>query len=246
MPRSVQQYLDAHEGNAEEALKAAVRDVAQRESQNTAARAFRRAYQPLIEALKLPADVDTDSEQEAQTLAARTLESLSQSDDSEDDAASILLAELVDRLKLDLAPLEELADNATDAQVSAALDLALKPVTEPLGRVQTLEREQAVNKAAQAAGVPADALAEFLGDRVPVSRKVKGEDGTETDVYGLGEGESWKALGEFKTVQALAGTGSKPEPKAAPTGVVGGKATPRVLTDEEYRAEIRARQDVAF
>lgn len=54
MPRTLQQYLDDHQGDAEKALAAAVADVAARENENGTARSFRRTFEPLLRELEIP------------------------------------------------------------------------------------------------------------------------------------------------------------------------------------------------
>src|SRR5689334_779602 len=120
MAQTVQKYLDAHDGDAEKALAAAVADVGKRENQNTSARAFKRAYSPLVESLKLPTDVDSESETEAQTLAARALTTLQAKPDREADPEALdTLRDLLDAYKehtgIDLVgTLEAIPENATD------------------------------------------------------------------------------------------------------------------------------------
>ncbi len=90
-----------------------------------------------------------------------------------------------------------------------------------------LQREQAITKAALALGKPQDALAEILEGKTLTSRPVKAEDGKESQEWGIGEGDKFKPLSEMRSIQLL-GTAEKPaeQPKAAPTGVVGGKNAP--------------------
>lgn len=102
-----------------------------------------------------------------------------------------------------------------------------------------LLQERVLDNAAKFAGVDRTDLAEFLGDRKPVSRQVKdGEN--EVEVYGLGEGDAWKPLTEFKAVQALASAPAQPaQPpaKPLPTGGAGQKAEPKTV--EQRTAEVR-------
>lgn len=168
MPRlkTPAQYVTDHE-TPEAAVEAAIADA---RSEGAAARRFKRAYTPLVEALKLSASVDdSDGAIDAARDAARdAVTALSASGDEESPAESFL-QELVERLGLDLAPLETLPDGATDAQAAQALDLALKPVTERFTRgdeavtaLTQREKADAVRTAAEAIGFKNN----VLGDRL--------------------------------------------------------------------------------
>ncbi|EYB69056.1 hypothetical protein DEIPH_ctg011orf0021 [Deinococcus phoenicis] len=244
MARNYQQYLDTHEGNAEEALKAAVRDVAQRESQNTAARAFKRAYSPLIESLKLPQDVDTDSEQEAQTLAARALDSLGQPAADEEteaviDALQAIIETYADATGIDLpALLDGLPESATDDDVTARIDEAFAPLTALQDRATRADLQDA----AAFAGKPVEALADYLEGKTWGRRTVKAEDGSEREEWGIGEGEKFKPLTAVPGLQAIASVQpDKPAPAPLPTGQRGG--TPKPKTAEDIASEKRSRPE---
>ena len=71
-------------------------------------------------------------------------------------------------------------------------------------------RALAVTRAATHLGIPEDALLEFLGDRAPVVQR-RTVDGQEVDVYGLGDGESFRPLAESSVIRALKGS-SAPVP----------------------------------
>ena len=58
MPRTLQQYLDDHNGDHAAALAAAVADVAQREGENGTARSFRRVFEPILRELDIPPTQD--------------------------------------------------------------------------------------------------------------------------------------------------------------------------------------------
>lgn len=239
MPKSVQQYLDAHEGNPEEALKAAVRDVAQRESQNAAARAFKRAYSPLIESLKLPVDVDTDSEQEAQALAARALDGLSTPDADAQatiEALRDVLDIYADATGIDLGEvLGNLPDGASDEEVEARIAEAFKPLDELRHRATRADLQDA----AAFAGKPVDALADYLEGKTWGKRIVKGEDGQEREVWGIGDGDNFKPLTDVPALRAIApAQPDKPAPAPLPTGQRGGNA-PAPKTVEQRTAELR-------
>ena len=240
MPKSVQQYLDAHEGNAEEALRAAVRDVAQRESQNTAARAFKRAYTPLVESLELPADVDTDSEQEAQALAARALDSLSAPPADKEaegviDALKAIIETYAEATGVDLlAALEGLPEDVADDAVEARLDEALAPISALKDRARRADLQDA----AAYAGKPVDALADYLEGKVWGKRTVTAEDGSEREEWGIGEGEAFRPLTEVPALRAIAPAAEKASPVPLPTGQRGGSA-PAVKTVEQRTAELR-------
>lgn len=241
MARNYQQYLDAHEGNAEEALRAAVRDVAQRESQNTAARAFKRAYAPLVESLKLPVDVDTDTEQEAQTLAARALDGLSKDGAAQtlaDVYAAALKAAGIDPDAL-LDRLQKLPEGASGDERAAAIAEHVKPVKDAAGRALELERKVSITEAAQALGKPADALAEILEGKTLEKRTVKGADGGESEQWGILQGDTFRPLSELRSIQLLApAQPDKPAPAPLPTGQRGGNARPV----DPVQARIEARK----
>lgn len=55
MPKTRQQYLDDHKGDAEAALDAAIADIDERERNNATARSFRRTFEPLLRELDIPA-----------------------------------------------------------------------------------------------------------------------------------------------------------------------------------------------
>lgn len=254
MAKTIKQYLAEHDDDPQAALAAAVADVGKRENQNSSARAFKRTYAPLVEAHKLPVDVDTDSEQEAGTLAARAIEKLSKPAPTpnegdaptreELDALQALLEEYAERTGIDLSAVaQSLPDNATDEQLAAAIDAAFQP----LKALQTDAYEGRLTLMAQATGKDREALREVLDGKTVELRKVKGEDGTEQDVWGIPQGDAFKPLTELRSIQLLGTpTPEKPTPAPLPTTQRGGTAAPRTLTDEEIRAEIRARQDVDF
>lgn len=244
MAKSWNQYLEAHEGDAEAAGKAAVADIAKRENQNTAARAFKRAYTPLVESLKLPADVDTDSEGEAQTLAARALEGVSKPGKDEDaeatiDALTALIETYAEKTGIDLsAVLDGLPDNADDEAVNARIDEAFKP----LSSLQSDAYNGKLAQAATALGKPADALAEILEGKTLEKRTVKAADGTESEQWGIPTGDTFKPLSDLKSIQLL-GTAQpdRPQPAPLPTGQRGGAHQPV----SAVQARIQAQQEQA-
>ena len=113
---------------------------------------------------------------------------------------------------------------------------------ERAGQADELEATVARTKAAQAVGVPEDALGEWLGDRKPVLGKVKDAEGKELEVYGLGSGESFKPLSSFSTLAALKGTGTPAPvtpPAAAFTGVGGSREAAQLITPLEKVAQAK-------
>lgn len=171
LARSVQEYLDANDGDAAKALTAAQRDVTQREGQNSSARAFQRAYTKLVETLKLPASPeDADAASDAALTAVRSL--------SEAGATSTQITAALKKAGLDPLKIEE--------QVKA-----LRTEAEQGAEGVKLKRELAYRDAADALGYDAAKLTKILRDEqgLPVKRtsKVTAEDGTEseTETWGI-------------------------------------------------------------
>lgn len=248
MAKNFAQYMAENENDAEAALKAAIADVGRRENQNSAARAFKRAYSSLIESLKLPVDVDTDSETEAQTLAARAVEQISNPAPATDgDAAEAqetidilreLLGEYAERTGIDpddiLSALEALPENATEQQQQDAIAGAFQPLT-------TLKQdayEGQLTLMAQAVNKDREALREVL-DGKPVELRKVTQDGQETEVWGIAQGDEFKPLTELRSVQLL-GSAEPPAPTrpAYPAQVVTG-SKPEAKTVETRAAELR-------
>jgi len=90
-----------------------------------------------------------------------------------------------------------------------------------------LKRQADLTEAAQALGKPADALAEILEGKTLEKRTVKAQDGSESEQWGIPQGDTFKPLSELKSIQLL-GTAQpdKPTPAPLPTGQRGGNAKP--------------------
>ena len=90
-----------------------------------------------------------------------------------------------------------------------------------------LKRQADLTEAAQALGKPADALAEILEGKTLEKRTVKAQDGTESEQWGIPQGDTFKPLAELRSIQLL-GTAQpdKPAPAPLPTGQRGGNAKP--------------------
>lgn len=179
--RTWQEYLDAHDGDAERAGKAARADVAERERQNSAARRFVDAYKPLIQQLKLPDNPDDAEAASAQALT--TVKQLQADAGSSSDASKQLEAAhaALKDLGIDPAKLKEGVD-AVKVKFTQAEEAA------------TLRRENAYGKAASALKFDPAKLARILRDEdgMPEQRKVKVQvtkDGQTTeeerDVWGI-------------------------------------------------------------
>ena len=171
LAKSVQDYLDAHDGDASKALATAQRDVAHREGQNSSARSFQRAYTKLVETLKLPTSPDdAEAASDAALAAAKAM--------SEAGASSAQMSKALSKLGLDPAKLEE--------QIGA-----LKTEAEQGAEGVKLRRELAYRDAADALGYDAGKLVKVLRDEqgLPIKRTVKttAEDGTEseTETWGI-------------------------------------------------------------
>ncbi|GGR31408.1 hypothetical protein [Deinococcus ruber] len=171
LAKTVQEYLDAHDGDAQKALAAAQRDVAHREGQNSAARGFQRAYTKLVEALKLPVNPDDDAAASDAALAA--IKGMSDAGASQTQINKVLT-----KLGLDPSKLEE--------QITA-----LKTEAAQGAEGVKLKRELAYRDAADALGYDAGKLTKILRDEqsLPVKRSVTvkneaGEDST-NEVWGI-------------------------------------------------------------
>lgn len=201
--KSVQDYLDAHDGDAAKALAAAQRDVAHREGQNSSARAFVRAYTKLVETLKLPTSPDdADAASDAALSAVRTL--------SEAGASSSQITAALTKLGLDPTKLEE--------QVAA-----LKAQAEQGAEGLKLKRELAYRDAADALGYDASKLTKILRDEqgLPEKRTVKTTvDGKEvsTDTWGFpsADGKTFTSLTDHADVKGFEAALKKEAAPAAP------------------------------
>lgn len=109
-----------------------------------------------------------------------------------------------------------------------------------------LEHTVTLSKAATATGVAQADLDEWLAGRPLTIKKVKQEDGNETDAYGLQVGEEFKPLDGFSTFTRLKTEAPPviPPPRSAPTGQVGAPAKP--LTDAEFLERKRNQADASF
>lgn len=110
-----------------------------------------------------------------------------------------------------------------------------------------LKRDRDLDSAAKVLNKPKDALAEILEGKTLTAQKGKAEDGTEVDVWGIGEGDAFKPLSDLKAVQYLASEPTAP-PKTAPAplplGGAGGKPQPK--TADQIAAEKRSRAEYSI
>ncbi len=202
--RTWQEYLDAHDGDAERAGKAARADVADRERQNSAARRFVDAYKPLIQHLKLPeSPEDADA---VSTQALTTVKGLQSAAGSSSDASKALEAAHAALKKLGIDP-EKITEGVAAAEAKFARAT----------KADELEREVTFGKAAAALKFDAAKLTRILRDEkgVPELRKVKVsvvKDGATTeedrDVWGIptldAQGkETFTALAEHPDVKGF-------------------------------------------
>lgn len=217
-----QEYLDAHDGDAEKAGKAARADVASRETQNSAARRFVDAYKPLIEHLKLSTSPDDAESASAQALAS--VKKLQTDAGTSTDASKALEAAH--------AALREIGIDPADLKGGIEGAKAKFAQAEKAGK---LERAAEYSKAAKALEFDADKLAHQLRDEpgVPELRKtkvkVRDANGTETeqeqDVWGVatrdaqGTETAFTPLAEHASVkgfEAALKIASTPTPAPAP------------------------------
>jgi len=126
-----------------------------------------------------------------------------------------------------LSRLQKLPESASDDDLSAAIAEHVKPVKDAAGRALELERKVSLTEAATALGKPADALAEILEGKTLEKRTVKATDGSESEQWGIPQGDTFKPLSELRSIQLL-GTAQpdKPAPAPLPTGQRGGNAKP--------------------
>lgn len=180
--KSWQEYLDANDGDADRAGRAARGDVADRERQNSAARRFVDAYKPLIQHLKL--SESPDDAESAGAQAVNTVKQLQTAAGSSGDATKQLEAahNALKELGIDPAKLKEGVEGAKAKFAEA-------------GEAGKLRRTAEFGKAAKALGFDEAKLAHQLRDEtaLPEQRKVKVKvrdaQGVETeqeqDVWGL-------------------------------------------------------------
>lgn len=171
--RTWQEYLDAHEGDAERAGRAARADVAERERQNSAARRFVDAYKPLIQHLKLPENPDDADATSSQALT--TVKQLQTDAGSSSDASKQLEAAHAALKKLGIDP-AKMGEGVAAAEAKFAR----------AATADTLERENSFSKAASALKFDPAKLTRVLRDEanLPELRKVKVQvtkDGTTTE-----------------------------------------------------------------
>lgn len=179
--KSWQEYLDAHDGDAERAGKAARADVAAREGQNSAARRFVDAYKGVIEGLGLPGNPeDAVSAAEQAAAAVKKLKDTAGSSDASSKALEAAHAAL---RELGIDP-EKIPEGVAAAQAKFA-----KGET-----ADKLQRQVEYGKAAQALGFDGAKLLHQLRDEagIPELRKQKVkvvQNGVETeqeqDVWGI-------------------------------------------------------------
>lgn len=172
--RTWQEYLDAHEGDAERAGRAARADVAERERQNSAARRFVDAYRPLVQHLQLPESPEDAESVSSQALAA--VKKLQADAGSSGDAAQRVTEYEAALRELGIDP-AKLKDGITSAKAKFAR----------AGDADKLEREAKFAQAAEKLGFDPKKLQHQLRDEtgLPEERKVKvkvrGADGNETE-----------------------------------------------------------------
>lgn len=203
--KSWQEYLDANDGDAERAGKAARADVAERERQNSAARRFVDAYKPLIQHLKLPESPDDAEAVGAQAIT--TVKQLQSDAGSSSDATKKLEAAHAALKKLGIDP-DKMSEGVAAAEAKFAR----------AGKADELERENTFSKAATALKFDATKLARVLRDErgLPELRKVKVKvvkDGAEAeeerDVWGIpaldadGKETGFVALSEHPDVKGF-------------------------------------------
>ncbi|WP_155300950.1 hypothetical protein [Deinococcus kurensis] len=173
--KSWDDYLAAADGDAEKAGKAARADVVERERQNSAARRFKDAYEPIVKALGLPESVDADDVDATRSRAQQAVTDLQGKSTAGTDAGKKLEAAHAALKKLGIDP-EKLTEGVAAAEAKFA----------QADKASTLEREVAFGKAAQALGFDSAKLARALRDEqgLPTLGKVKvkvTENGTEVE-----------------------------------------------------------------
>jgi hypothetical protein len=195
--KTVQQYLDAADGDATVALANARADVAAREKQNAAARRFRRAMEPLVGALDIDAELDED------TLAA-TARAAAERFTAQKDAAEQLKS-TAEQVKQGAAAIKAMEALGVTADFEAAVE-GLTARLAAAGEADKLKRQIALTSAASDLGFDADKLTRILRDEAaaPVKRKVKGADGTEAEQWVIpGDGEAFTVLTDHADVAAF-------------------------------------------
>ena len=120
------------------------------------------------------------------------------------EAAGIDPDALLDRL-------EGLPESASDDDLTAAIAEHVRPVRDAAGRALELERKVSLTEAAAALGKPADALAEILEGKTLEKRTVKAQDGSESEQWGIPQGDTFKPLSELRSIQLL-GSDAPTEP----------------------------------
>lgn len=151
-----------------------------------------------------------------------------------------------DDLKLQLAEVEKRAVPEGATVLTGADATAWQTFTERGGLTafdeaddakkerDALKRDRDLDSAAKVLNKPKDALAEILEGKTLTAQKGKAEDGTEVDVWGIGEGDAFKPLSDLKAVQYLASAPTeppKPPPAPLPLGGAGGKPQPKTAAD---------------
>ncbi|WP_310582090.1 hypothetical protein [Deinococcus sp.] len=110
---------------------------------------------------------------------------------------------------------------------------ALPARLERAGKADELEATVGRTRAAAALNVPDEALSEWLGDRKPVLGKFRDAEGNESEVYGLGAGDTFKPLSSYQTLTALSARPAAVVQPAAFTGVGGQREAAQLLTPAE-------------
>ena len=176
------------------------------------ARVIAAAVEPLAEVLgiTLPPKGQRPAKDAQATLEAEVESALS-GIQGQEEAADAFLDTVIERIGIDPeafhGAFKDLPEQPTAEQFTAALDAALEPVRAPQARLQQQERELAASRL----GLSLEDLSDVLGERQPTRQTVQ-RDGQDAEVFGVGEGDSFKPLDEMRAVQALRGE-HKPEPQ---------------------------------
>ena len=143
--------------------------------------------------------------------------------DAYEDATGVSLGET----------LEALPESATDEQWEAAMTTAFQPLT----ALQDRARRADLQDAATALGKPVDALADYLEGKPWGAQTVKGQDGTEAQVWGIGSGDAFKPLADLPGVQAIGAVTPQPKPTLPTTTKGNPPAAPSRVTVAEIAAQ---------
>ncbi len=205
------QILAAAGGNHEAAFDALYSDyattvnelnTAQTEAEKNAgdsirARVIAEGLEPLAEAhgITLPPKGQRPAKDALATLRSEAEEAVTALGETDSHALD-MMALMIDRLGLDADAFEKafeaLGDTPTEDQVTALVDATLKTVTEPLARVQELERNETYRAAADPLGYDPVKLQRIIPNLTARKAQVDGKDVTE---YGIpGDGDAWTPI----------------------------------------------------